>query len=58
MRLHSGCAVRGGIGNRTFEQWCSYALATMARVDDDAHDAPYRQVGGPASDVSSRTRRK
>lgn len=34
MRLNSGRAVRGGIGNRTFEQWCCYALATIARADD------------------------
>jgi hypothetical protein len=43
MRLNSGCAVRGGIGNRTFEQLCCYALATTTRADD-SHDAPYRQV--------------
>lgn len=44
MRLYGGRAVGGGIGNRTFEQWCRHALSTMARADHDAHDAPHRQV--------------
>ena len=57
MRLHRRCAVRGGIGNRTFEQCWGHTLSAMARADHDAHDAPHRQVvDGPDKTRAGQTR--
>ncbi len=61
--LHRGRAVRRRVRDRPFQQWCRHTASAMPRADDDAHDAPHRQVvngtdqprAGQTGDLGART---